>query len=397
MSEGEVSKPDVQPVPAIPPTPPDIEKRLKDLEANSHKRSDHWKVPKDWKTYLVIAATVVAYLRGNLTPEQFQASVLNSSVSKTQTTTTETQSGPNPPKIDTAAIQKDVINQTKKPDIGIPASEPHASVLSEFFNTPEGKQLLQIGMEWVRHQFEPKPPQEIPPESKPANPPPIVTHTPPPAPTALKLVLTYSNDSAVTTSTVETGRFVRVMLSEDIDPKLASWDGHQIGNAEVYPLPKQLGLDFQLKDLSAQVGITATVIVNGNLQKLSARISAMQGSQPPPVDNPPIVTNPPPNNPPVPAGSKKFGLFVVEDKNVIRTEATARILVNLTNRNQLASRGHTFTSQFSTDNSAASNYVKQQGTPMPALAIYDNDTKQFVKSVALPADCGLSLLAGMGG
>jgi len=125
----------------------------------------------------------------------------------------------------------------------------------------------------------------------------------------------------------------------------------------------------------------------------STIVKCLKASQPPPVVNPPG-----PTPTPIPALSKKFTLTVVEDSKVLRTDITGGILANLSARTAIEKRGHTITQAVrNIDNGPAAQYVAKQGTTLPALAVMDNETKQFVQSVPLPSDFGLGFISTIGG
>lgn len=236
----------------------------------------------------------------------------------------------------------------------------------------------------------PKPPIEVPP---PVTPPVVVTPPvkPPvtPPPSGMKLVFTDSSKVPITSSSVPTDRIIRVM-AENSSSKVG-WSVATHGRVDVFELPNDLGYDFELRESTAYVDFT---LFDTTLTKVTQRITANQAPQPPPVvDPPPVVVTPPS----VPPGTKTFDVYVVEDGNAIRTVATAKILSNLQTREVLKSRGHKFAGQVANDGSGASTYVKAQGTPLPALVIFDRQTSQWVKSVPLPDDLGLNLLSGLGG
>ena len=114
---------------------------------------------------------------------------------------------------------------------------------------------------------------------------------------------------------------------------------------------------------------------------------------------PPVVVNPQPVDPVVdtrPVAGQKFTVAVVEDPAAIRTVTTASILNNLPLRDGLKTKGHTFEAHILNDGSPVAAYVKQMAVPTPALVILDA-SGHVVKSVHLPIDLGMSLLAGLGG
>jgi hypothetical protein len=127
---------------------------------------------------------------------------------------------------------------------------------------------------------------------------------------------------------------------------------------------------------------------------ISMIIKCLTGAQPPPV----VVVDP--NQPPpqvVPPGSKKFDLYIVENGVNKRDVPTMSIINQLGIRKQLTDKGHGIF--MTTDQAADGVYanVKSKNVPLPALAIYDKSTKQFLQAVPLPTDVGLSLVTSLGG
>lgn len=172
-------------------------------------------------------------------------------------------------------------------------------------------------------------------------------------------------------------------------------DGTQIGRADVTQIGNKL-----IVTLTDGYKLLIVVSTTGQPPTLLT-IQANHAAQPPPVQpvvvNPPIVTPPIVVTPPVPVGTKKFTVTVVEDPKVIRTMTTASILNNLPNRKSLTDKGHSFNSTTSTASDAAAAYVRNNPCALPALAIFDNSTQTFVKAIPLPTDIGMSTLASLGG
>lgn len=116
---------------------------------------------------------------------------------------------------------------------------------------------------------------------------PIVTPPDPQPPTPIdgnpKLVVSDGKGIAITAVTIDTGRLFRVMLSQDVSD--VSWKESAFGGTDVWPLPKGLGYDCQFRDATGVVEVTATILVNGKLQQLSARVSALNSPMPPPTPN----------------------------------------------------------------------------------------------------------------
>lgn len=140
--------------------------------------------------------------------------------------------------------------------------------------------------------------------------------------------------------------------------------------------------------------------VNGQLSVQTASLRCGHSPQPTPtvdpVVTPPVVVTPP--DPVVPPGSKKFTFYVVEEKGAIRSATTGSIISNLAIQTSLRNKGHTFVPTTNVeDKDGAGTYAKKEATALPALVLYDNQAKKFVKSVPLPTDLGLSLMTSMGG
>lgn len=363
------------------------------------KSKTHWilpDIPKSYVNWAIGIAAFILILSGKLQWSDVKG-YADYWFQGQSSTTTETKivkkTGEDPPKIDQPAV----------------ASAPSASI------TPE--QIQQ----WI-DLFKPiiqeivtdlkKPPVVTPPVNPPVvvtppivvNPPvnpPVVVTPPAPDPSAtLKLVLTDELSKPVTSMTVDIEQIIQVTLSGAKGTVV--WNVTTVGNVSHPALPQNLGYSIELRDAASWVSIHAVDLGSG--QSVSARITANLGGQPPPV-NPPVVNPPvvvtPPVNPPVPnvpPGSKKFSLAIVEDPAAIRSVTTMSIMNNLKARKELTDKGHVVTATVpSTGNDPSAVYAKQQKTPLPALVIQDAATHQFVGSVPLPTDFGLSVLAGIGG
>ncbi len=238
-----------------------------------------------------------------------------------------------------------------------------------------------------------KPPTTIPPVT---NPPPITTpppNNPPINPaTTLKLGVTDANGLPMASSSVASGKLLFIKLEGFSSGKIV-WTKRPTGDVQYGEVP---GTQTAAIVLGPGAELDLFVTDYGIQQQVDLRVTANQGAQPPPVDPPIVVT--PPINPPI-SQSKIFTLYVVEssDPKNPRSLTTASILNNLDQRNKLKDRGHVIMTKTDRDNDPSVAYVKSQGTPLPAMAIYDNATKQFVQSVQLPIDLGMSLIIPMGG
>ncbi len=316
-------------------------------------------------------------------------------VSKTSSTTvTETKSGPNPPKIESPVVK---LPESDSPKPAEPtkadAEKPRAELSDE--DRKRITDLIKFVTDFIAQQNKPKPPVVVPPDT---NPP----HIDPPAPTpkpsdTLKLTLTDASGLPVASSSVLAGKLILIKLEGFKGPKI-EWTKRPTGDVQFADTGNQgaavvLGPGSELDLFVTDYGVQSQV---------SLRIVANQGSQPPPtpIDPPIVVTPPNPVNPPsnIPPGSKKYTLCIVEDPSVVRSLETAKVMNNLSARKTLTDKGHSVTVTVPvTANDPAAVFVKQQGTALPALAIMDSQTRQFVKAVPLPADFGVSVLSGIGG
>lgn len=353
-------------------------------------------VPKSWTNWGLGIALVLLILSGKLNWTDVKGYVdylfTSNSTSVTETKTIK-KTGDNPPEV--ADVK--------------PISEPKAPVASI---TPEQiqqwitifKPIVQPIIEELIKDLHPVvTPPDNPPVTNPppiTNPPPVVIPPVPDPSVTLKLVITDEQSKPVTSATVDINQILQVTLSGSTGRVV--WNVTTVGNVSHPPLPQNLGYSVELRDVSSWVSIHAVDLGSG--QSVSSRITANMGGQPPPVVNPPAVTPPvvvtPPNNPPVqfPPGSRRFSLTVVEDPKVMRSATTMSIMNNLSARKVLTDKGHVIAKTVPvTDSDPAAIYVKQQGTVLPALAIQDSETHQFVKAIPLPTDLGISVLSGMGG
>lgn len=156
-------------------------------------------------------------------------------------------------------------------------------------------------------------------------------------------------------------------------------------------------VDTQGNKLTGLVASDQKFIIDMSTGQIVLR--CVQTSTPPtntPPNQPtPVVDSPPPA---VVPGSQKFTVYIVEDSSVVRTNTTASILRDLTQRKALLDRGHLVTTTTTNENQAsAATYAKQQNTPLPAMVLFSNTTHSFVKSVPLATDLGLSTVTALGG
>lgn len=251
------------------------------------------------------------------------------------------------------------------------------------------------------------PPTTIPPTNVPpvTNPPPITIppqNIPPvvnPAMT-LKLGVTDATGLPMASSSVPAGKLMFIKLEGFSSGKIV-WTKRPTGDVQYGEVS---GTQVAAIVLGPGAELDLFVTDYGIQQQVDLRVTANLGGQPPPNVDPVVVTppvvNPPINVPPVqfPPGSRKFSLTIVEDPKVTRSVTTMSIMNNMSARKQLTDKGHLVTKTVPvSDTDPAAVYVRQQGTALPALAIQDNETHQFVKAVPLPTDLGVTTLIGMGG
>lgn len=254
---------------------------------------------------------------------------------------------------------------------------------------------------WIEDSKKPPvvtPPTTIPPVNVPPVTNPPVTIPPPinPPATTLKLGMTDATGLPVASSSVPSGKLLFIKLEGFSSGKIV-WTKRPTGDVQYGEVS---GTQVAAIVLGPGAELDLFVTDYGIQQQVDLRVTANLGGQPPPSVEPPVVVNPPVNPPVVsPPQSKQFTLYVVEsaDPKNPRSLTTASILNNLGQRNSLKDRGHTVVTKTDKDSDPSVAYVKSQGTPLPALAIYDNATRQFVKSVQLPIDMGMSLILPMGG
>lgn len=159
-------------------------------------------------------------------------------------------------------------------------------------------------------------------------------------------------------------------------------------------------VDTQGNKLTGLVASDQKFIVDMSTGQIVLRCVPANAPQPVPSKTPPDQPTPVVEAPPVPVepGSQKFTVYIVEDSSVVRTNTTASILRDLTQRKALLDRGHVVTTTTTNENQASSaTYAKQHNTPLPAMVLYNNATHSFVKSVPLATDLGLSTVISLGG
>lgn len=366
-----------------------------DKEAIDNAAFNFWGVtiPRKFAYGLIVLIGLYGVKQNWWTLDSIQSIISTPGLMTSTATTTvkTTETGPNPPAI-VAPVDPRIEEMAKQIE-ELKAAKAAASAPKAI--SPEDLQkwielLKPIIVQIV--DIIPKPPVVTPPVTPPIVKPPVVNppDNPPvviPPSSGMKLVLTDSSKTVITASSVPINRIHRVMVTNAASK--VGWTIATHGNVDVYDLPNDLGYDFDLRDLTSYVDITC---FDATLEKVTQRVTANQAPQPPPVD-PPVVVTPPV----IPPGTKTFDIYVVEDPTKMRSVATAKILNNLPLRDQIAEKGHKFAAQVITDGSGAAEYVKSQGTALPSLALFDRESAKWVKSVPLPSDLGLSLLAGMGG
>lgn len=338
----------------------------------------HWTPPDIPKSYMKLAAMIVVgfMLFKGVAPEKLNIlwSLFTGGdmafASKETTTVTKTESGPNPPKVD----------------------DPKASITPE--QIQQWIELFKPIIQEIVDANKPKPVVTPPVVNPPVVVTPPVVNPPVVDPQTLRLAVYDATGLAVPSSSVPSGKLLIVKLEGFKGPKI-EWTKRPIGDVQFADVGNQSAAIV----LGSNSELDLIVTDYGWQQQVSLRIVANNGGQPPPV-NPPVVVTPPINPPVVaPPQSKQFTLYIVEsaDPKNPRSLTTASILNNLGQRNALKDRGHSVVTKTDKDSDPSVAYVQSQKTPLPALAIYDNSTKQFVQSVQLPIDMGMSLIVPMGG
>lgn len=222
--------------------------------------------------------------------------------------------------------------------------------------------------------------------AQPPIPPTPVIVNPTPAPGTLKLILTDEQKNAVTSMTVDANTMIQVTLTGAVGEIV--WHITPGGSVSQQALPKNLGLTFELRTMASWVSIVAVDIGSG--QSVSARITANQGAQPPPIPNVPVVVNPvdPPKpvQPIAPVVPVKRHLFlsVVEDP-LNRTADTAIVLSAVKAWNGFRTDGDDYRFyDIRTTEEKGKRAVQSAGALLPALVIHDMDTGGLLTAVALP-------------
>jgi hypothetical protein len=347
----------------------------------------HYAIPKEWLPIINIAAMIllaVAVARGWLTPEQAsqiktvipvaaQADGSPSSVSVTETTSgTNSKITVTPSKPPSTDIEK---------RITVLESQPASSSIDwqqiwAFIQSDQGKQAIAV----IKDILTPKPAPIVDPKPTPIDP--IVIPPAPQPSTPIdgnpKLVVSDGKGIAITAVTIDTGRLFRVMLSQDVTD--VSWKESAFGGTDVWPLPKGLGYDCQFRDATGVVEVTATILVNGKLQQLSARISALNSPMPPPVD--PVI--PDGQSDAKPLKVRKLSLAVVEDTQN-RSAETAIVLRPIDVWNGFRDKGHDW--RFydrKTTEQKGKLAVSAASAIDPALVIRDLNTGELLTVVPLP-------------
>lgn len=349
-----------------------IAKQKADDAAEANVTVGHYQIDKKWLKWIISAVLLLAYANGWLDKDTV-----------TQLITT--------------------VPMSKAPEVKEPV-EPEPPRLAESAPTaisPDDVQKwIDIFKPLVIQIIDsiPKPPIPVdPPKPDPkpvvVNPPVVVTppvvNPPTPSPGSLRLTLTDAAGLPAVSSSVPSGKLLVVKL-EGFKGKV-DWVKRPTGDVQFADMGNQSASIV----LTGPAELDLIVTDYGSQSQVSLRILSNQGAQPPPpVVTVDPVTPPAPVNPPL--VPRKFIVSVVEDPDLDRTVTTASILNNLTIRDKLKAKGHTFKPQILNDGSPVAEYVKTMRTPLPALVIQD-DTGHVVKSEQLPVDLGLSLLAGMGG
>ncbi len=255
------------------------------------------------------------------------------------------------------------------------------SKLADWAATPQGQKFIQ-GI--INKMIEPPSPTPHPnpeptPNPQPTPQPPIPMPTPIPQ-TGLKLSLTDSSNTAITSSSIAVGRLVRVMAVNA--PSKIGWKASDHGGSvEIYALPQKLGYDFVLKDTSAYVEITA---FDADLNQVSLRVTALNAPMPPPGPTP----VPDGDTDTRPSKQRKLSLSVVEDTQN-RSSATASVLRSLDVWNGFRDKGHDWRFYDKTTNEQKGRLaVTAAGGIEPALVIRDLTSGELLTVVALPKTVG---------
>ena len=278
--------PVVQPTP-VQPTPPPVIVQPIDNSAT------HWQPPEIPKSYIrlaMVAVLIIGIVRGWLTPETLKP--ILEVITGTPWNNTQVSKDQDIKTVETKTVEtKTVVTPPVEKSVEVPVHEPvqEPAKTSSFFDdamkfiqSDQGKQVIQL----ITDVLKPKPPVD-PVKPDPVKPDPVIIVKPDPVkpdpvivnpPGNMKLVLTDSAGLPITSTSVPTGKIIRVMASNvsgDI-----GWTKAVHGNVEVSALPMNLGYDFVINDATSYIDIT---VFDTKLNKVEARVTANQAPQPPPV------------------------------------------------------------------------------------------------------------------